>query len=112
VRTFETLHGVVSKAIGPIHGVGKLMVYDTALRIGAYRRLSPNRVFLHADVREGAKALGLDSRPESLPMSTLPAALRNVAPAEAEDILCIYSSRFADRRFFLWDVPRTDAAGG
>jgi hypothetical protein len=33
---FAALHEIVKREIGSVHGVGKLMVYDIAHRIGAY----------------------------------------------------------------------------
>jgi hypothetical protein len=95
--TFEDLHDVVEKEIGGIYGVGRLMLYDTALRIGAHRGLEPARVFLHAGTRVGARRLGLDSRAKSLAVSDLPAALHALAPREIEDVLCIYKRSFSGR---------------
>jgi len=36
---FDSLHGIVKAEIGSVHGIGKLMVYDIAQRIGAYLRI-------------------------------------------------------------------------
>ena len=44
-RSFDELHGLVNEMIRPIFGVGELMVYDTALRIGAKLGLEPQEVF-------------------------------------------------------------------
>jgi hypothetical protein len=101
-RSFEELHETVKVAIGRLRGVGPLMVYDTALRIGAKLRLRPRRVFLHAGVREGARNLGLDVRAESLTMAELPKEFRRLRPLEAEDVLCIYKDEF--RRIRLADI--------
>jgi hypothetical protein len=100
-QTFEELHISISDTVGDIRGIGELTVYDTALRIGAYLRLAPREVFLHAGVRAGARALRLNDRGETLRQSDLPRALRRVTPAQAEDILCIYErhlARLADER--------------
>ena len=35
-KDFDALHEVVEREIGSVHGIGKLMVYDIAHRIGAY----------------------------------------------------------------------------
>ena len=94
-RTFDELHTRVRDAIGDVRGIGPLMVYDTAVRIGAFRGLAPQRVYLHSGARVGARALGLDARPESLAVRQLPGALRHVTAAEAEDILCIYKRQLA-----------------
>lgn len=92
-RSFEELFEVVASAIRPIPGIGELAVYDTTLRIGAYLRLEPTKVFLHAGTRTGAHRLGLDASQEFLEVSRLPAELRALKPQEIEDVLCIYKHR-------------------
>jgi len=59
-RDFDELHKLVTRAIGSIHGIGRLTVYDTALRIGAKLSLAPDRVYLHTGTRTGARKLGLN----------------------------------------------------
>jgi hypothetical protein len=71
-----------------------LAVYDTATRVGAFLRLQPKRVYLHAGTRQGARALGFRKR-ESLSARELPKALRRLSPDEIEDCLCIYKSQVA-----------------
>jgi len=93
--TFEALHEVVRSEIRGVRGVGKLTVYDTALRIAAWRRLEPARVFLHAGTRVGAGYLGLGVGAESLSVEDLPAPLRSLRPREVEDVLCIYKEDLA-----------------
>jgi hypothetical protein len=88
-RSFEELHELVALAIRRIRGIGELTVYDTALRIGAFRHLEPNKVFLHAGTRAGARRLGLDVSKGVLKVSELPAELRVLKPREIEDVLCI-----------------------
>jgi hypothetical protein len=73
-----------------VHGIGELYVYDTALRLGAHLRLLPGEVYLHAGMRRGARALGLDHRVRSLAPTKLPTPLRRLRPYEMEDVLCIY----------------------
>lgn len=88
--TFAALHEVVDQAIGGLRGVGRLCVYDTALRIGAHRGLVPDVVHLHAGARDGALALGFPGSLRTLALADLPGALAAVQGHEAEDILCIY----------------------
>ncbi len=88
--SFAELHHLVEQTIGDMHGIGPLTVYDTAQRIGAYLDLYPERVYLHAGTREGARALGLDRHRAALEMQELPEALRELEPYEVEDVLCIY----------------------
>jgi hypothetical protein len=88
--TFEALHDIVREEIGGVRGVGNLTVYDTALRMAAWRRLEPERVFLHAGTRVGARLLGLDATAESLAIGELPEPFCQLRPREIEDVLCIY----------------------
>lgn len=92
VRSFDDLHILVRRTIGRISGIGPLTVYDTAHRIGAFLKLRPEFVYLHAGVCSGAKALGLDYRADKLPMSALPKAFQRLLPEQAEDCLCIYKN--------------------
>ncbi len=94
VRTFDELHTIIDHAIGSIRGAGELLVYDTALRIGAKLRLMPERVYLHSGTRRGARALGLPWKQGSISVDELPAALRGLQPHEIEDCLCIFKDRF------------------
>jgi hypothetical protein len=94
--SFECLHAEVEGLVGSVHGIGELYIYDTALRIGAHRGLSPKRVYVHAGVRAGAKNLGLDSsRSGSIGIDELPTPLRALEAYEIEDILCIYKDQLA-----------------
>jgi hypothetical protein len=93
VRTFSELYEKVAVALRPIRGIGLLAIYDTAHRLGAYLKLSPEHVYLHAGVRAGAKALGLEDWRDKLPMSAFPPAFQRLRPEQAEDCLCIYKSQ-------------------
>lgn len=93
--TFDDLHAEVQNIVGGIPGIGELYVYDTAVRIGVKRQLSPKHVYIHAGVREGARMCGLDPTRTKIPMSDLPNALRTLEPNEVEDILCIYKHQIA-----------------
>ncbi|MGH7053410.1 MAG: hypothetical protein ACREFA_06290 [Stellaceae bacterium] len=84
---FAALHALVAASIP---GNKELLIYDVAHRIGAYVGLRPVEVYLHAGTRKGVAGLGLNAAGKSLPMASLPEGLRDVEPAEAEDILCIY----------------------
>jgi len=90
---FDELHQRVDQAIGSLHGIGELTVYDTALRIGARLGFLPERVYLHSGTRVGARALGLDWRATVLDVSDLPRELRDLRPHEIEDCLCIFKDK-------------------
>jgi hypothetical protein len=93
VHTFRELYERVASALRPIRGIGLLTIYDTAHRLGAYLKLSPDEVYLHAGVRKGAKALGLGDWKAKLPMSVFPPAFQRLRPEQVEDCLCIYKSQ-------------------
>jgi hypothetical protein len=85
---FDALHRLVEEEIGGLKGIGALTVYDIAHRIGAYFGKAPERVYLHAGVRVGARALGIGG--DSFDPKILPKPFARLAPPEIEDCLCIY----------------------
>ncbi|UUO08305.1 hypothetical protein M4951_08315 [Blastopirellula sp. J2-11] len=89
-ETFHELFLLVEEAILSISGIGELMVYDTAHRLGAFLRLSPEFVYLHAGVRVGAVALGLEGSRKWIEPGDLPRTFRRLTPQQIEDCLCIY----------------------
>ena len=88
--SFEELFDAVRETIGGIWGVGELMVYDTANRLGAYYGLEPEAIYLHRGTREGAEAIGVETERKKVEVSELPEPLQNLQPHELEDCLCIY----------------------
>jgi hypothetical protein len=85
---FSGLHREVNELIGGITGIGPLAVYDMSHRIGAYLGLLPDRVYLHAGTRVGARVLGF--RGETVELTDLPEPFSQLTAAEAEDCLCRY----------------------
>ena len=85
---FDSLHEIVKREIGSAHGIGKLMVYDIAHRIGAYIGKVPKLVYLHRGTKQGAALLGF--RGVTLDPVVLPPAFSRLTAAEIEDCLCIY----------------------
>ena len=89
-KTFDELFKLVNTLIRPIPGIGELAVYDTALRIGACFKLEPEKVYVHAGTREGARALGFDGcdviernrAPETDPSSQWTRSRRSPLPQE------------------------------
>ena len=92
-RDFDHLHRLVKEEIGPMHGIGELMVYDTALRIGAKLGLKPRQVYLHSGTRQGARRLGLCWRRPYLSVACFPPQFRELAPHEIEDCVCIFKAK-------------------
>lgn len=95
-RDFDALHKTVKREIGSIHGIGKLVVYDIAHRIGSYFGKSPAMVYLHRGTKEGAEIFGF--RGETLDPKVLPAAFSKLTPAEIEDCLCMYKDELRGGR--------------
>jgi hypothetical protein len=91
-HSFEELHSIISDLIEGVKGIGKLMVYDTALRIGAFLNLNPENIYLHAGTKVGAKKLGLDCSQKCISPKVLPLELRKLKLCEIEDVLCIYKT--------------------
>ena len=89
-RSFNELHEIIASVCRKVNGAGVLYIYDTALRIGHFQRLAPDKVFLHAGTREGAEQLGLGKNKAVLRMAELPAPLRRLSATEVEDFLCLY----------------------
>lgn len=92
-ETFADFHELIMGLLDGIGGLGELYYYDTALRIGAHLNLMPHRVYLHRGTRDGACALGLDWRADSLDPRVLPRELAVLEPHEIEDFLCIFKDR-------------------
>src|SRR6266581_1245630 len=92
-RSFHDLHSLCAENLGPIRGIGELTTYDIATRVGAFLGLEPQRVYLHAGTRAGARALGLRDA-EFLESAELPSSFARLKPREIEDCLCIYKSHF------------------
>jgi hypothetical protein len=90
---FDELHDMVGRVLADVRGIGKLYLYDTALRIGAKQKRLPERIYLHAGTRLGARALGIDSTKKSVSISECPRELLSLEPHEIEDFLCIYKAR-------------------
>jgi hypothetical protein len=89
--SFDALHRLVEQEIGGMKGIGALTVYDISHRIGAYFGKAPERVYLHAGVRVGARALGISG--DSFEPNILPKPFARLAPSEIEDCLCIYKKQ-------------------
>jgi hypothetical protein len=97
--SFHELWSLIGSTLDSIKGVRELYVYDCASRLGAHLGLEPEKVYLHAGTREGAKNLGLLSqegmRTLWLEPTKLPVALRKLPPSDVENLLCIYKVELA-----------------
>lgn len=93
-QNFDAIFQVVQNAVADIHGIGPLYVYDTAVRLGAYLGKSPDRVYLHAGARIGAKKLLRSPVLPVMPLTSFPAAYRGLPAHEMENLLCCYRDYF------------------
>jgi hypothetical protein len=89
--SFNELHTLLCQLLTGVRGVGPLYCYDTALRIGAYLKLRPKKVYLHAGTLKEARSLlpHLDRSSGTLETSQLPREFRLLRPHEVEDFLCM-----------------------
>lgn len=94
-KSFEAIIGLVFKNCSHISGIGALYIYDTSLRIGAFSKKLPKHVHLQAGAFSGARALGLDVKNCSLPVTDFPKALQQMASHEIEDFICIFKDQLA-----------------
>jgi hypothetical protein len=89
-QAFEDLFDFINEQASAVSGLGPLMVYDTALRIGANIDCLPKDwVYLHAH----ARIPGVGSGVRRIKKSKLPEALKALEDLDAyeiEDFLCIY----------------------
>lgn len=90
--SFEELIEIVEEC--KESGFGELAIYDTALRIGSNINIYPEKVYLHAGTKKGAKELGLKISNKVIEFSDLPEELKGLKPYEVEDFLCIYKDKF------------------
>jgi hypothetical protein len=92
-RTFDEIVKIVSEC--KERGFGELSIYDTALRIGSYLNIEPDKVYLHAGARQGAAILeqkgyllpGSNQR-SWLKVEEIPKAMQVLKPKETEHFLC------------------------
>jgi hypothetical protein len=92
-ETFEELHERLASL--RFKGIGPLIIYDTAYRLGARLGLEPRLVYLHRGTLEGAVFLGFSRKLKTLEPGQLPPAFRALRPYEIEDCLCMYKKDIA-----------------
>ena len=92
--TFDKLHDIIDTC--KVSGIGPLFVYDVSVRIGAYLKLEPESVYMHAGAREGAKLLGFNTNVVRIPKGDFPDFMQHLSADEIEDFLCCYKSKFKE----------------
>jgi len=89
-KNFESLYNLIDKKRA--YGFANLCIYDTALRIGFYRRIYPQKVYLHRGTKVGAKSLKLNTTNGCITMNELikkSRAFNLLNPYQIEDLLCV-----------------------
>ncbi|MMZ55266.1 hypothetical protein D1872_171120 [compost metagenome] len=88
---FEKVYQLIRDTIYPIKGVGPLMVYDTALRIGAGLNLYPqNYLYVQQGAQEGLKNL-LNINSKKIAISLIsPSPVSKLSAYHLGNFLCIY----------------------
>lgn len=87
---FAQLHDRVGVLRGGVDRIGDLAIYDITQRIGCYRGIEPDAIYLHRGTREGARALGWRENSPTMPVAALRPEFQALSSAQLEDILCIY----------------------
>ena len=95
-KNFDALHRIIAERIGRIPGIGTLTVYDIAHRIGAFCRIYPELVYLHAGTRKGAAFGGIKG--DAFDPGILPKPFFRLQSYEIEDCLCLYKKDFGIER--------------
>ena len=90
---FTELHQRVSVLGGAGLRIGDLAIYDIAQRIGWYRGLAPEEIYLHRGTLDGDLALDPSATGKTLSPDNLPDEFRQLAPFQLEDVLCIYKAQ-------------------
>jgi hypothetical protein len=89
IKSFDQLFDELGRIL--IYGIGPVTHYDVATRIGAYLKLEPEQLYLHAGVLSGWKLLHGNGRwPERIHRISWPEALRVLPADQVEDLLCAY----------------------
>ena len=88
--SFEELHDILKLVSAHSRGVGRLLVYDTAVRIGVHREIHPKKLYLPAaGTLQGARNLFGEIKTPTLLKSDLPGPLRKLSYEQIENLLCI-----------------------
>ena len=100
-QSFDDVYQIIKSS--KIHGFGELSIYDTAVRISAFLRLQPTKVFLHAGTTEGVKILEHknllpenSSQAKTLQLNNFPEPLQRLNALQMENFLCSFKKDFAD----------------
>ncbi len=104
-NSFHDLYSWVESIATRVKGIGPTTTYDVARRLGVWRELKPEMVYLHAGAAKGAKRLGVIGN-KVCPhagaaggvkklgrialLSNFPKEIQELGATHAENFLCIY----------------------
>jgi len=54
---FDQIFSIVENEAAKVCGAGEMLIYDTAFRIGKWRKIYPQKIYLHAGTRKGIEGL-------------------------------------------------------
>ena len=95
MKSFDQLFDRLGELL--IWGIGPVTHYDVATRIGAYLKLEPEQLYLHAGVLDGWKLLypngyWPNGKNHRLAREHWPIELQSLPADQVEDLLCAYRS--------------------
>lgn len=89
---FKSVYDWLQSIVARVKGLGATTSYDVARRLGAWLRLEPIVVYLHAGTSAGARNFGVKGETASL--SAFPKPIQLLGATHAENFLCIYKNKF------------------
>lgn len=95
-RSFHEIYKILENCKIPF--IGNLTIYDITHRIARYRRLRPNRIYLHAGTRKGAELLQGKIYTDTIMKNQLrsPFHRADINEEDIEDILCHYIYKYLE----------------
>jgi len=93
LKDFEVLYDWVKSVVGRVKGLGATTAYDVARRLGAWLKLEPIVVYLHAGTAAGARKFGVEG--ELAPLNAFPKEIQDLGATHAENFLCIYKDQIS-----------------
>lgn len=93
LKDFQSLYDWVKSVTNRVKGLGATTAYDVARRLGAWLKLKPSVVYLHAGTAAGARKFGVEG--DVAPLSAFPQELQSLGSTHVENFLCIYKDQFS-----------------
>ena len=95
--SFDEIHCIVKKS--KAYGIGELAIYDTAVRIGNFKKMYPDKIYLHCGTKKGAeKLLGRKIKKKYITKEELkgklPPKILELSCDDIETYLCVNKKNF------------------